>query len=133
RLADADPPGGVALAAVDELTVPDAPRVPEPVAGPDDLAYVIYTSGSTGTPKGVMVTHRSALNTIEDVNRRFGVGPDDRVLGLSNLGFDLSVYDIFGPLALGGSLVLPAADRRGDPSHWVELVERFGVTVWNSV
>ncbi|MFG6298092.1 AMP-binding protein, partial [Streptomyces rochei] len=94
---------------------------------------VIYTSGSTGTPKGVMISHRAALNTVEDVNRRFAVTEHDRVLGIAGLGFDLSVYDLFGPLAVGATLVLPRADRRGDPSHWAELVRDFGVTVWNSV
>ena len=110
---------------------PDA-APPRPV-DPDSLAYVIYTSGSTGAPKGVMVTHRAALNTIADVNRRFDVGPGDRVLGLAALGFDLSVYDLFGPLGAGGALVLPEADRRGDPSHWAELARAHGVTLWNSV
>ncbi|MFI2652336.1 amino acid adenylation domain-containing protein [Micromonospora fulviviridis] len=100
---------------------------------PDDPAYVIYTSGSTGTPKGVVISHRGALNTIADINRRFRVGADDRVLGLANLGFDLSVYDIFGLLAVGGALVLPDPARRGDPSHWADLVARHQVTLWNSV
>ncbi|MEV6033895.1 amino acid adenylation domain-containing protein [Nonomuraea sp. NPDC052116] len=100
---------------------------------PDDLAYVIYTSGSTGVPKGVMISHRAARNTIDDISARFGVGPDDRVLGLAGLGFDLSVYDIFGPLAVGAALVLPDPSRRGDPAHWAELAAGHGVTVWNSV
>ncbi|MEW1842598.1 amino acid adenylation domain-containing protein [Nonomuraea angiospora] len=100
---------------------------------PDDLAYVIYTSGSTGVPKGVMISHRAARNTIDDINSRFGVGPDDRVLGLAGLGFDLSVYDIFGPLAVGAALVLPDPSRRGDPAHWAELAAGHGVTAWNSV
>ncbi|GCD47384.1 non-ribosomal peptide synthetase [Streptomyces paromomycinus] len=111
----------------------DAPAVAEVVADPDDLAYVIYTSGSTGTPKGVMISHGAARNTVDDINSRFGVGADDRVLGLAQLGFDLSVYDIFGPLAVGGALVLPDAARRGDPVHWAELVREHGVSVWNSV
>ncbi|GAA1766827.1 non-ribosomal peptide synthetase [Luedemannella helvata] len=101
--------------------------------GPDDLAYVIYTSGSTGAPKGVMISHRGALNTVLDINERFHVGPDDRVLGLASLGFDLSVYDIVGPLSVGGCLVLPAAHGRGDPSHWARVIAEYGVTVWNSV
>ena len=107
---------------------------PEPSpAAPDDPAYVIYTSGSTGRPKGVVMSHAAALNTIVDVNRRFGVGPHDRVLGLADLGFDLSVYDVFGTLAVGGALVLPDPARRADPSHWAQLVVEHGVTVWNSV
>ena len=123
---------GTPWAAVDLLADGDDP-VPEPTARPDDLAYVIYTSGSTGSPKGVMIRHRSVLATVAEVNRLFGVGPDDRVLGLASLGFDLSVYDVFGVLAAGGCLVLPDADRRGDPGHWAELVDGHGVTLWNSV
>jgi pyochelin synthetase len=100
---------------------------------PEDLAYVIYTSGSTGLPKGVMIDHRGAVNTILDVNRRFGVGPEDRVLALSNLNFDLSVYDIFGTLAAGGTVILPEAGKTKDPSHWIKLIRQNQVTIWNSV
>ena len=103
------------------------------VQKPDDLAYVIYTSGSTGEPKGVMIDHRGAMNTIADVNRRFGVGPQDRVLALSSLSFDLSVYDIFGILAAGGTIVVPDAAGTRDPAHWARLASEHGVTIWNSV
>ncbi|MCW5260616.1 amino acid adenylation domain-containing protein [Verminephrobacter eiseniae] len=128
-----------------EATWPDGLRVLDPAAlsrarpqatpgtTPDALAYVIYTSGSTGHPKGVMIAHGAALNTVADINRRLAVGPDDRVFGLASLGFDLSVYDIFGPLAVGGALVLPEASQRDDPSHWCEVIARHGVTLWNSV
>lgn len=98
-----------------------------------DHAYVIYTSGSTGTPKGVLIDHRGAVNTVLDINRRFGVTASDRVLGLSALYFDLSVYDIFGIFAAGGTLVLPQPGGVRDPAHWLALATRHGVTVWNSV
>ncbi|WLW50146.1 non-ribosomal peptide synthetase [Streptomyces sp. YU58] len=107
--------------------------VPEVRATGDDLAYVIYTSGSTGRPKGVMISHRSAVNTVADISGRFRVTAEDRGLALAALGFDLSVYDIFGLLGAGGCLVLTDPDRRGDPSHWAELIARHRVTVWNSV
>jgi non-ribosomal peptide synthetase component F len=103
------------------------------VQTPDDLAYVIYTSGSTGQSKGVMIDHRGAVNTILDVNRRFHVGPQDRVFALSHLGFDLSVYDIFGTLAAGATMVIPQPEGWRDPAHWMALMQREGVTVWNSV
>jgi amino acid adenylation domain-containing protein len=103
------------------------------VQGAEDLAYIIYTSGSTGLPKGVMIDHRGALNTIVDLNRRYAVGADDRVLALSSLSFDLSVYDIFGLLAAGGAIVLPEADRARDPARWAELVLAERVTLWNTV
>ena len=103
------------------------------LASPTDLAYVIFTSGSTGQPKGVMIDHRSALNTIYDINDRFRVSSQDRVLALSSLSFDLSVYDIFGLLAAGGTLVIPDHKQYHDPAHWADLVERYDVTLWNSV
>ncbi|WP_405690199.1 amino acid adenylation domain-containing protein [Streptomyces sp. NBC_00057] len=107
---------------------------PESVAvRPEDLAYVIYTSGSTGDPKGVMTDHRGALNTVVDINERFGVYADDRVFALSSLGFDLSVYDIFGTLAAGAALVLPGPGEERDPVRWARLIADHGVTVWNSV
>ncbi|MFD8086372.1 amino acid adenylation domain-containing protein [Kitasatospora sp. NPDC059722] len=109
------------------------PAAPADAARPEDLAYVLYTSGSTGRPKGVMIEHRAALNTVTDINERFGVGPGDRVFGLADLGFDLSVYDLFGTFLAGGALVLPDEDKRREPSHWAELMARHGVTVWNSV
>ncbi len=104
-----------------------------PDIGPDSLAYVIFTSGSTGEPKGVMLTHRAALNTCLDINRRFGIGPQDRVLGLSALSFDLSVWDIFGMFAAGGALVLPKPASASDPAYLADCVREHRVTVWNSV
>ncbi len=97
------------------------------------LAYVIYTSGSTGKPKGVMIAHRAALNTIADVNQRLAMGPEDRILALSALSFDLSVYDLFGALACGGAIVMPPASAARDPGAWLELMRLHRVTVWNSV
>lgn len=105
----------------------------EPVQRPEDLAYVIYTSGSTGLPKGVMIDHRGAVNTILDMNRRFGVTGEDRVLALSALNFDLSVYDIFGLLAAGGTIVLPDENTARDPIVWLELLIKERITLWNSV
>ncbi|WP_143342528.1 non-ribosomal peptide synthetase/type I polyketide synthase, partial [Crossiella equi] len=106
-------------------------RLPEVRA--DDLAYVIFTSGSTGKPKGVTISHRGAMNTIHAVNERFQVTAADRVLALSELSFDLSVYDLFGLLAVGGTIVCPDQARTKDPAHWADLVQRHGVTLWNSV
>ena len=98
----------------------------------DNLAYIIYTSGSTGRPKGVMIDHRGAANTIIDMNERYSVSRDDRVLALSSLSFDLSVYDMLGTLAAGASIVVPNPSSAPDPSDWLELIKREEVTVWNS-
>lgn len=95
-------------------------------------AYVIYTSGSTGEPKGVVISHLGAMNTIEDINRRFKIDEKDSVIALSQLGFDLSVYDIFGLLGRGGTLIYPHPDRQRDPSHWLELIQNYQITLWNT-
>ncbi|MFF5113622.1 amino acid adenylation domain-containing protein [Streptosporangium sp. NPDC000509] len=97
------------------------------------LAYVIFTSGSTGEPKGVKISHAAAWNTVADIGARHDIGPGDRVFALSALDFDLSVYDIFGLLSAGGSLLLPTDELRHEPRRWPELVHRHEVTVWNTV
>ncbi|RNL83028.1 non-ribosomal peptide synthetase [Halostreptopolyspora alba] len=107
---------------------PAEPRRPSD----DDLAYVIFTSGSTGRPKGVAIQHRAARTTIDDLIDRFPVAPGDRMLALSTFSFDLSVHDIFGVMGTGAALVLPDATRQRDPGHWLELMDRHRVTLWNS-
>ena len=67
-------------------------------------AYVIYTSGSTGRPKGVMVEHRAATWLASWAASRFGPGGLGRVLGSTSLSFDVSVFEVFGPLVCGGCL-----------------------------
>ncbi|QRO01832.1 amino acid adenylation domain-containing protein [Archangium violaceum] len=124
-------PEGVRVATVGDV-MGEAPRR-LPTRAASDLAYCIYTSGSTGRPKGVMIEHRAAANTIIDINQRFGVGPEDRVFGLSSLGFDLSVYDIFGSLASGAAVVLPQSEAARDPARWLQLLREQRVTIWNSV
>jgi pyochelin synthetase len=135
RVLDAHPwLAGFTCLAVDELepATTAVPGGPAGLARPDDLACVIYTSGSTGAPRGVMIDHRGAVNTLLDVNRRFAVGPSDRVLALSSMSLDLAVYDVFGTLAAGGALVIPDAVLAAEPSHWLALARRHGVSVWNS-
>jgi amino acid adenylation domain-containing protein len=126
-------PPEVRRLAVDRAAAAEMPRLTEPLDSPGSLAYVIFTSGSTGEPKGVMIDHRGAVNTILDINRRFRITAADKVLALSSLEFDLSVYDIFGVLAAGGAVVIPEAESGRDPQRWAEWVRREGITVWNSV
>lgn len=101
-------------------------------ASSDDTAYVIFTSGSTGTPKGVVVRHQPVINLIEWVNKTFNVNPNDRVLFITSLCFDLSVYDIFGLLAAGGSIrVVPSDDVR-DPEALLQILCDEPITFWDS-
>lgn len=127
-------PEGVDVVAIDAPEIEGlSPDFSGVTSAPEDLAYVIYTSGSTGLPKGVVIDHRGAVNTILDINTRFDIQPDDRILGLSSLTFDLSVYDVFGTLAAGATLVIPEAEGIRDPSYLADLMKGQGITVWNSV
>lgn len=99
----------------------------------NDTAYIIFTSGSTGEPKGVTMSHGAAVNTIEGINKIFNINENDRVFSISQLNFDLSVYDIFGVIAQGGGIVIPDNEQCKNPAHWVEMINKYKVTVWNSV
>ncbi|MEJ4043669.1 amino acid adenylation domain-containing protein [Erwinia sp. SLM-02] len=99
----------------------------------DALAYIIFTSGSTGTPKGVAITHAAAVNTLVAINQLYGVTERDRGLALSALHFDLSVWDIFGLLSAGGSLVTVSEQDEKDAWRWLALGQEHRITLWNSV
>ncbi len=99
---------------------------------PSELAYIIFTSGSTGTPKGVSIEHIGAVNTINDMIERFQINENDKVLALSSLSFDLSVFDIFGLLSCGGTIILPNAADVQNPSKWFKLIKEYEITIWNS-
>ncbi|WP_172834422.1 non-ribosomal peptide synthetase [Nitrospira japonica] len=98
----------------------------------DDVAYVIFTSGSTGQPKGVVVQHRPVVNLIGWVHKTFGFGPIDRVLFVNSLAFDLSVFDIFGMLACGGSIHIADDSERADAARLADILLSGSITFWNS-
>nr|WP_141976046.1 non-ribosomal peptide synthetase [Saccharothrix saharensis] len=101
----------------------------QPLAAPDDLAYVIYTSGSTGRPKGVMVEHRSVVNRLWWMQRRYPIGEHDVLLQKTPVSFDVSVWELFwwGFTGARLSLLPPGAEK--DPAEVLRAVERDGVTV----
>ncbi len=109
-------PGNVARLAIDDLEVlgeitgysgaevTDADR--RAPLSPNHPAYAIYTSGSTGVPKGVVVAHRSVVDLVGWAAAEFGVSGLSRVLASTSLNFDVSVFEIFCPLCVGGSIEL---------------------------
>lgn len=104
-----------------------------PTIDPSDMAYVIFTSGSTGRPKGVVMDHQAVVNSLLDINARIGLNNHDKVLAISALNFDLSVFDIFSTLSQGARLVIPEISPAQDPEALVRLAASAGITVWNSV
>lgn len=95
-------------------------------------AYIIFTSGSTGTPKGVVISHDSAMNTIQNIIEIFGVNADDKIIATANLAFDLSVFDIFGMLNAGGTIVIADDSKLCNAEYLCGTIRKNGITIWNS-
>ncbi|MFB6351120.1 MAG: condensation domain-containing protein, partial [Bradymonadaceae bacterium] len=108
----------------------DAPPPETTPADPDGAApmYTLYTSGTTGRPKGVVVPHRAVANHVRWLQQAYQLDGDDVVLLKSSYGFDMSVSELFGPLAAGATVAVapPGADR--DPRRLIELARAFEVT-----
>jgi len=97
-----------------------------------DVCYTIYTSGSTGQPKGVVLTHEAVVNTLEWVNREFSFSSADRLLWVTSVCFDLSVFDIFGALGAGASIRVATSTELRDPEAMVRRLVSGEITVWDS-
>ena len=93
------------------------------------LAYVIYTSGSTGQPKGVEVQHRSVVNFLLSVQKEPGLTPEDRVLAVTTLSFDIAVLELYLPLITGARVTIATRETAMDPARLIELMESSGATL----
>lgn len=99
----------------------------------DDPAHILFTSGSTGAPKGVIVTHANVNHFLRWACRYFGMGPYDRVSGHPPLHFDLSLFDIFGSIAVGAELHLVPPEVSLLPNKLAHWIRRCQLTQWFSV
>ncbi|WP_432125503.1 amino acid adenylation domain-containing protein [Streptomyces sp. bgisy082] len=100
----------------------------EPVATSRNLAYVIYTSGSTGRPKGVMVEHRSVVNRLAWMQRRYPLGEGDVLLQKTPVSFDVSVWELFWWAVEGTTVALLPPGGQRDPREVLRAVREHGVT-----
>jgi amino acid adenylation domain-containing protein/non-ribosomal peptide synthase protein (TIGR01720 family) len=113
---------------VDVESPGDGRELPGPSGSGGDLAYVMYTSGSTGTPKGVLVEHRSVARLVIDTDY-VSIGPGDRILHLSSLGFDASTFEIWGALLNGATLCIPPAGEVPDGPEVRAWIRRYDPTI----
>ncbi|MDI9893956.1 amino acid adenylation domain-containing protein [Rhodococcus sp. IEGM 1381] len=100
----------------------DADRI-APLRPAHDV-YVIYTSGSTGTPKGVALSHGAVAHQLRWKTRYYPSGPDDAGVLKTPLTFDLSVWELFGPVLSGARTVVARPDGHRDPRYISDLLRR---------
>ncbi|UPG87733.1 amino acid adenylation domain-containing protein [Luteibacter aegosomatis] len=96
---------------------------------PDSVAYVIFTSGSTGRPKGVRVPHRSAANFLTSMQRVPGIAPDDRLVAVTTLSFDIAFMELLLPLTSGAEVVVAGRDDVRDGAQLRRLIEESDATM----
>lgn len=94
-----------------------------------NLSYVIYTSGSTGHPKGVMIPHRAVVNFMHAMIREPGLGPDDQMLAVTSLSFDMSVLELFLPLVVGAQVLVANRETGLDGVKLCRLLDESDATV----
>jgi amino acid adenylation domain-containing protein len=127
------PPGnGAAVvsldAARDQVRALDDSDLRDTAVTPANVAYVLYTSSSTGQAKGVVVEHGNVANFLYGMTRHWEIGPHDTVLQFSSFTFDVSVMDMFMPLAAGAKLVLAAPETLHSPPRLAALLRDARVT-----
>ncbi|MBA2897859.1 non-ribosomal peptide synthetase [Nonomuraea soli] len=105
---------------------------PEIETLPQGSAYTLFTSGSTGRPKGVVVSHASAVAFVTMAGAYFDLDEGCRSIGFAALGFDVSVLDVFAPLARGGSVMFAPDADRADPGRLQRFLEEHRVT-WGTI
>jgi amino acid adenylation domain-containing protein len=98
-------------------------------AKPENLAYVIYTSGSTGKPKGVQICHQSLVNFLVSMRSSPGVGPEDTLLAVTTISFDIAALELYLPLIVGARLLLASRDTALDGNKLRRTLESTAITV----
>ncbi|WP_420130680.1 amino acid adenylation domain-containing protein [Longimicrobium sp.] len=129
-LADRFPTSGIGRVLLDDVVPADSVDADaDAEVSAEDLAYVIYTSGSTGRPKGVMVRHGGAGNFLRSMAEVPGLRPDDVLLAVTTIAFDISVLELFLPLSLGARTVVATREQAADPTLLAALLARSGASV----
>jgi amino acid adenylation domain-containing protein/thioester reductase-like protein len=105
----------------------------ELVNAPGDLAYVIYTSGSTGYPKGVMIEHRSLINRICWMQKKYPLDENSIILQKTPFTFDVSVWELVWWFFAGAGVCMLEPGGEKDPSAIIAAVRKYQVTTLHFV
>ncbi|CTP83376.1 non-ribosomal peptide synthetase [Xanthomonas graminis] len=97
--------------------------------GPHHLAYVIYTSGSSGHPKGVMISHHALTQFLAALHTQVPLSPEDRLLAVTTVCFDIAGLELFAPLVHGARVVIAGDQAIQDPAYWSQLLDRHAISV----
>ncbi len=115
------------------VPAPQADRAGVPPAGtgatPQDPAYMIYTSGSTGKPKGVLVPHHAVVNFLVSMARAPGMGPDDVLLAVTTLSFDIAVLELLLGLYVGACVCIATRDEAADAQALQQRLQASSATM----
>ncbi|HEX2222918.1 MAG TPA: amino acid adenylation domain-containing protein, partial [Thermoanaerobaculia bacterium] len=103
----------------------------DPGVGPENAQYILYTSGSTGRPKGVIIPHSNVTRLLTATEPWFHFGPDDAWTLFFSFAFDFSVWELWGPLAYGGRLVIVPYWVSRTPAALYDLIASERITVLN--
>ena len=109
----------------------DAVELAEHGGTDEDIAYIIYTSGSTGRPKGVAIQHRSVLGLLAATQSDFELSSQDVWTLFHASAFDFSVWEMWGSLLTGGSLIVVPFSVSRSPVEFQEMLAKERVTVLN--
>lgn len=127
---------GVTVVHLDDDRSPfDGERSSRPniAVSPENLAYMMYTSGSTGTPKGAMNTHGGISNRVRWMVQEYPLGGVDHLLQKTPFDFDVSVWEMFWPLATGARLVMAEPGKHGDSFYLDRAIARHEITALHFV
>ncbi|SOD19617.1 non-ribosomal peptide synthetase [Pedobacter xixiisoli] len=94
----------------------------------DELLYILHTSGSTGKPKGVQITHRNVVNLLLSVQDKFGIKPDDKMLSVTTISFDIAEVEIFLPLITGAEVMIASKEEVRDAEQLLNLLDTQNIT-----
>lgn len=105
----------------------------EEISSPANLAYVIYTSGSTGNPKGVMIEHRSLVNRLHWMQKKYPLHENSVILQKTPFTFDVSVWELIWWSLTGARVCMLEPGGEKDPGVIIEAIKKYKITTMHFV